>query len=126
MKRAEAEAVRVGWGQGEKRQGVQRSLCADWNRGQRAQPFTSLPLGPRRPDNEPSRLPRPHHRSVSSQPRSRPAPLPQGLQSRAPGGRGTLWQVGFLTTGSCTARSSFSGASVSHQAPGFKAVAFQD
>ena len=63
-----------------------RSHCADWNRGQRARPFTSLPLGPRRPDNEPSRPLRLPRRLVSSQPRPRPAPRPQGLQPGALGG----------------------------------------
>lgn len=106
-KNEEGRAGTVGVGAGARPLGGQSSHCADWNRGQRARPFTSLPLGPRRPDNEPSRLLRLPRRSVSSQPRPRPAPRPQGLQPGALGGGGTQWQVGFLPADSCTARSSF-------------------
>lgn len=52
-----AGTLGVGTGAGERRPGGQRSLCADWNRGQRALPFTSLPLGSRRPDNSPAGRP---------------------------------------------------------------------
>nr|XP_036852877.1 uncharacterized protein LOC118968113 [Manis javanica] len=59
--------VRGTWG---RRQGGQSSHCADWNGGQRALPFSSLPprsQGSRapRPDNDPTSLPR--------------LPLPAGL-----------------------------------------------
>lgn len=96
MRMKRAEQGPWGWGRGlrERRPGGQRSLCADWNRGQRALPFTSLPLGSRRPDNNPAGRPA----SLAAQFPVNPAPArPHDPGGSSQGGGGTLRQVGFLT-----------------------------
>lgn len=126
MKRAEQGR----WGgvrQGERGQGGQRSLCAEWNqwnRGQRALPFTSLPLGPRSQITNPAGCPA----SLAARLPVNPAPArPQdpwgsslGRREEEEAGPCGTWAFSLRTHGLPP------GGSVSHRPPRFETAAFQE
>lgn len=91
MKAGRAVTVEVR-GAGEEAEGAQRNHCAHWNRGQRALPFTSLPLGPGGWIKTPAGCPpSPCPQAFWSVPPPRRALRLQRLQPGALGEREGLW-----------------------------------